>query len=53
MKKVFMTMAVLTGLVAGGMVLSSFTTTKQETKEDCILQFVNAPVYWEIGRAHV
>lgn len=29
MKKVFMTMAVLTGLVAGGMVFSSFTISNQ------------------------
>lgn len=47
MKKVFMTMAVLTGLVAGGMVFSSFTEPNQEAKKDCFQQLVNAPVYWE------
>ncbi len=50
MKKVFMTMAVLTGLVAGGIVFSSFTTPQQE-RANGVLEFkVNDPIYWQ-GRA--
>lgn len=35
MKKVLITMAVLTGLVAGGMVFSSFAAPKQDSKKEC------------------
>jgi len=41
------TMAVLTGLVAGGMVFSSFSTPKQVVKEKTIANELNDPVYWE------
>ena len=36
MKKVLITMAVLTGMVAGGMVFSSFATQNQVSKKDAM-----------------
>lgn len=43
MKKVLITMAVFTSMVAGAMVFSSFTVTK--TNETACLQTI--PTYWE------
>ena len=42
-----MTIAVLTGLVAAGMMFSSFTIAKQKTIENSVQIMVNVPVYWE------
>lgn len=51
MKKVFMTMAVLTGLVAGGMMFSSFTTPTQDEVKECMQLTQSIPAYWD-GMAH-
>ena len=44
-------MAVLASMVAGAMVLSSFTAPKQDVKSERITTEVNVPTYWE-GMAH-
>ncbi len=49
MKKVLITMAVLTGMMAGGMVLSSFTAPKTNDKTVC--SQINVNDEWrEVGR---
>lgn len=50
MKKILITMAVLTGMVAGAMVFSSFSKPKQENATVSSHVSVNTPTYWE-GRA--
>ncbi len=44
-------MAVLTSMVAGAMVFSSFAAPKQDVKLERITTEVNVPTYWE-GMAH-
>ena len=51
MKKMLITMAVVTGMVAGAMVFSSFMAPKHEKKTECVQTKSNVPVYWE-GCAH-
>ena len=46
MKKVLITMAVLASMVAGAMVLSSFTAPKQISKDE-MCNGLNIPSYWE------
>lgn len=46
MKKVLITMAVLTGLVAGGMMFSSFVTPK--TNDETVCSQINANEGWTI-----
>ena len=50
MKKVLITMAVLTSMVAGAMVFSSFATQKQDAEIERVQKEVNVPAYWT-GRA--
>lgn len=47
MKKVLITMAVLTSMVAGAMVFSSFAAPKQNAQKECMQTEVNVPTYWE------
>lgn len=47
MKKILITMAVLTGMVAGAMVFSSFAAPRQVEKEKCTQIEASTPVYWE------
>lgn len=44
-------MTVLTGMVAGGMVFSSFAAPEQDVKSERITTEMNVPTYWE-GMAH-
>lgn len=50
MKKILITMAVLTGMVAGAMLFCSFSKPEQENATNSSLVSVNTPTFWE-GRA--
>lgn len=47
MKKILITMAVLTGMVAGAMVFSSFAAPKQNEFMEIAQLNKNVPTYWE------
>ena len=47
MKKLFIAASLLIGMIAGAMVLSSFTAPKQGLNEKCEQVGTNVPTYWE------
>lgn len=47
MKKVLITMALLASMVAGAMVLSSFSAPKQDSKMESLAIERSVPTYWE------
>lgn len=47
MKKILITMAVLTGMVAGAMVFSSFAAPNSNDNKERVQLNVNDPVFWE------
>lgn len=47
MKKLFIAASLIIGMIAGAMVLSSFSEPKQEINKECTQFSVNDPVYWE------